>query len=569
VLARLATELLWSREPERRESLIRESLEIARRVGDHDALATAIGAASWWLPENEEIERRLSLADEIVELASAAGDKRAEFYGRSVRLGFLLERGDAADVDCELEAYQRLAAEIRQPFHLGNAARWRAARALWQGRLDEARALAWEGFNFAGRVDTEQARQAFGAYLYFRRRMQGKLGEVEPALRDGVERFPAATIWRCLLACMYAETGREAEARREFEHPAREDLVRQWVDPNYVSDLVLLADVCGYLRDGARAEILYDRLLPFAGSNTYLVNVGARDCTSRALGVLAATMVRWDDAQTHFEQALELDRRLGARACLPRTQCDYARMLLDRGAPGDRERALALLSEAMHTSGELGLKGWLDLALDLKLQAQGVDSGSVDRSIDRVASSIGVKRPDLSTQAAPDGTVTLMFSDMEGFTSMTERLGDLRARDVIGGHNRIVREQLELHGGYEVELQGDGFLLAFGSARKALLCAIALQRAFATYSREHVEEPIRVRIGLHTGEALKDADKFFGKTVILASRIAAQAQGGEILVSSLLRELTDSAGDIRFGASREADLKGISERQRLVAVEWE
>jgi tetratricopeptide (TPR) repeat protein len=77
VLARLATELLWSGDPERRESLIRESLEIARSVGDHDALATAIGAAAWWLPENEEIERRLSLADEIVELASAGGGGQA------------------------------------------------------------------------------------------------------------------------------------------------------------------------------------------------------------------------------------------------------------------------------------------------------------------------------------------------------------------------------------------------------------------------------------------------------------------------------------------------------------
>ena len=78
-----------------------------------------------------------------------------------------------------------------------------------------------------------------------------------------------------------------------------------------------------------------------------------------------------------------------------------------------------------------------------------------------------------------------------------------------------------------------------------------------------------MRIGLHTGEALKDADKFFGKTVILAARIADQARGGEILVSSLLKELTQTAGDIRFGESREVELKGISERQRVFRVEWE
>jgi class 3 adenylate cyclase len=74
----------------------------------------------------------------------------------------------------------------------------------------------------------------------------------------------------------------------------------------------------------------------------------------------------------------------------------------------------------------------------------------------------------------------------------------------------------------------------------------------------HPEEPIRVRIGLHTGEAIREADKFFGKTVILAARIAAQAQGGEILVSSLVKELTHSSGDIQFGSSYEAELKEVS-----------
>jgi class 3 adenylate cyclase len=93
---------------------------------------------------------------------------------------------------------------------------------------------------------------------------------------------------------------------------------------------------------------------------------------------------------------------------------------------------------------------------------------------------------------------------------------------------------------------GDGFMLAFGSARRALQCAADIQRAFAERN-ESAEEPIRVRIGLHTGEAIKEADDFYGKNVILAARIAGQAQGGEILVSSLLKELTESAGDIAFG----------------------
>jgi class 3 adenylate cyclase len=217
---------------------------------------------------------------------------------------------------------------------------------------------------------------------------------------------------------------------------------------------------------------------------------------------------------------------------------------------------------------EVGLPRTTKGALALKLEIQGVEpSGNIKESVYIVAEAVEQRRPDLGSHAAPDGTVTLLFSDMEGFASMTDRLGDLKAREVIRQHNDVVREQLAAHGGYEVELQGDGFLLAFGSARQGLLCAIAIQSAFAKRGARG-GEPIRVRIGVHTGEALRDADKFFGKTVILAARIAAEAAGGEILVSTLVRDLTQSTGDLRFGREREVALKGISASQHLVPIEW-
>jgi class 3 adenylate cyclase len=179
------------------------------------------------------------------------------------------------------------------------------------------------------------------------------------------------------------------------------------------------------------------------------------------------------------------------------------------------------------------------------------------------------RQPDLRGFAAPDGRVTLMFSDMEGFTEMTERLGDREAHRVIRAHNAIVREQLRAHGGVELELQGDGFLLAFGDPVAALRCAIAIERTLAAYSAEHPEQPIRVRIGLHTGEAIKEAEGFFGKTVILAARIAAQARGGEILVSAVVKEATARAPDVRFGETREARLKGLASAYALHAVAWD
>jgi class 3 adenylate cyclase len=112
-------------------------------------------------------------------------------------------------------------------------------------------------------------------------------------------------------------------------------------------------------------------------------------------------------------------------------------------------------------------------------------------------------------------------------------------------------------------------MAAFQSARRALQCAIAIQRTLATYNGQHREEPLRVRIGLHTGEAIEEADDFFGKAVILAARIAAQAQGGQILASRLLKELTESSGQFRFDEGRDVALKGLSGSHRVFELEWD
>jgi class 3 adenylate cyclase len=287
---------------------------------------------------------------------------------------------------------------------------------------------------------------------------------------------------------------------------------------------------------------------------------------TRAEGAVAASEGRFEEAAALFEKALATSRQYQLAWEEAETLHLWGRARIDAG---ERASAVEKLDAALEIYRRIEAGApWLERVLADKLRAQGASSGETRRTIDVVAASLDAERPDLTPHAAPDGTVTLMFSDMEGFTAMTERLGDLRAREVIRRHNTIVREQLAAHGGYEVELQGDGFLLAFGSARKALLCAIGIQRAFAADAERHPEEPIRVRIGLHTGEALKDADKFFGKTVILAARIAAQAKGGEILASSLLVQLTESLGDLRFDEGREVNLKGISGAQRLFAVSW-
>jgi class 3 adenylate cyclase len=179
-------------------------------------------------------------------------------------------------------------------------------------------------------------------------------------------------------------------------------------------------------------------------------------------------------------------------------------------------------------------------------------------SVDEVASTVAYERPSLRPAAAPDGTVTILFSDIEASTALNERLGDVRWLELLREHHRLVREQIQACGGFEVKSQGDGFMVAFPSARRAVHCAQAIRDAVAADLGEHPDGPVRVRIGLHTGEAIRDESDFYGKNVAIAARIADQARGGEILASSLVKQLTESAGDINFEDARDLELAGLA-----------
>jgi class 3 adenylate cyclase len=189
-------------------------------------------------------------------------------------------------------------------------------------------------------------------------------------------------------------------------------------------------------------------------------------------------------------------------------------------------------------------------------------------TLDRLLTLVEEERPDLRSATAPDGTVTLLFSDIEGSTALNERLGDQRWLQVLGAHNALVRAEIRKHGGYEVKVQGDGFMVAFPSARRAVAAAIAIQRAIEDYGHGPGQRAISVRIGLHCGEAIQREGDFFGRSVAVAARIAGQANGGEILVSALVKELVEDGGDIEFESLREAQLKGLERTHRLFPVRW-
>jgi class 3 adenylate cyclase len=166
-----------------------------------------------------------------------------------------------------------------------------------------------------------------------------------------------------------------------------------------------------------------------------------------------------------------------------------------------------------------------------------------------------------ATSAAPVGSLaTILFTDVEGSTALTDRLGDVASRELMREHERITREALRAHGGSEVKTMGDGFMASFGSATKALECATAIQKAFA-------EGNVRVRCGLNAGEPIAEDDDLFGTAVIVAARIASQAHGGEILVSDVVRQLVAGKGFL-FNDRGEHALKGFEDPVRVFEVSW-
>jgi len=190
---------------------------------------------------------------------------------------------------------------------------------------------------------------------------------------------------------------------------------------------------------------------------------------------------------------------------------------------------------------------------------------SLTVTIDELEEAVQREKPDLSSTLDSDGTITIVFTDIVDSTVLLSRLGDVVWRDLLRRHRLVIDEATAKHGGTVVQTEGDGSMLAFSSARRAVACAQAIQREIA---REFADAspPVRVRIGVHTGDALSEPDGYFGKSIHYAARVAGQANGGEVLVSTVVQDLV-AGPDIGFHESREVELKGLEGLHRLFALD--
>ena len=190
-------------------------------------------------------------------------------------------------------------------------------------------------------------------------------------------------------------------------------------------------------------------------------------------------------------------------------------------------------------------------------------------SIENVAMNVASSDSFAIQQAmGADDTVTIMFSDIESSTELALSMGDHRWYEVLTWHNQLIEQRVAAHGGFIVKNQGDGFMVTFNSARRAIICASEVQQALHQHAVADPSSAIRVRIGLHTGEAIRqDSGDLFGRHVIIAARVGGLAEGAQILVSSIVREITSARGDLHFGEGELVDLKGVGQ-QTVYPVLW-
>ena len=162
---------------------------------------------------------------------------------------------------------------------------------------------------------------------------------------------------------------------------------------------------------------------------------------------------------------------------------------------------------------------------------------------------------------------TILFTDVEGSTAMTQRLGDDAAHRLVQEHNAIIRDALREHGGNEVKTIGDAFMVSFVSPRRAVECSIAIQRGLHEHIEQEPGQAIRVRAGLSAGEPVEEKQDFFGAAVQLAARACSHAQPGQILASSVIRDLCIGKS-FPFKDVGAVPLKGFDEPVHLYEVQW-
>ena len=360
LLARLAASARDDPSRERRVRLGEEALGIARRSGDPMTLAAAV-EGHWLAVEGPDHYLRgdgAVVGAELISLGEQLADEERVFAGHDHLLHYLWVVADRAGVDVELEARRALAGELRQPPHHWAVGTGDTMLALMEGRFEQAERLLGETLAVGERAESWNAVVSHRLALFVLRRAQGRLAELEATIERSVRDYPSLARFRSALAHLYGELGREPETRATFDAVLSRDVSAEHMDAEWLFTMSLLIDPCVLLGDHDAARTLYSLLLPYERLYAHAPVEANFGSVARALGVLAAALRRFDEAEEHFDVAIEIEQRMRARPWLAHAQHELAAMLLARGAAGDMERAMALIEDTLATYRELEMDRW-------------------------------------------------------------------------------------------------------------------------------------------------------------------------------------------------------------------
>jgi transcriptional regulator with XRE-family HTH domain/tetratricopeptide (TPR) repeat protein len=355
VLARLAHWLHNARSYPERLSLSDQSVTMARAAGDRRTLATVLLHRGWALDGPDDVDDALAVAGEIVGIGAELADPGLTLEGLRIRVAAQFELGEHAAASATALALKQLAEEVRHPEFIRLAAMWDITVANLEGRFEDARALAVELGHRLTRIGHSQAQiipvvQTFPWWV-----LRGRSARHISMLEELSAYEPANAAWPAITAWCLAETGAVDQAagllhRLEPAAAAAADKNYQWW-----AVIVGFSGAVDLVGDRQWADVLYDLAAPYAGRNCTLGVATFLGAADHWLGVLAGTAGRYPEAVRHLEAALRRHHAMGSRPLTALTEEAYGRVLSRRGAAADHERARDLNQSALRTADELGL----------------------------------------------------------------------------------------------------------------------------------------------------------------------------------------------------------------------
>ncbi|MFN2555463.1 MAG: AAA family ATPase [Nitriliruptorales bacterium] len=360
VTARLAQALFYDPDSDRRRELIEAAVQEAHRFDDEATLAEVLSARHA-LGGPDDLDQRLEDATLVVDIAQRLGDWDLELRGRGWQLVDLLASCQVEAAWREMERHAQLARRLADPLQLRDAAAWQAMRAALAGRFGEAESLVEEAYRLGHEAGDRAAefirlRQRW-MIIYALRGRRDALDAIVDHFRQGGPSSQMAPARKLGLASALARLGLRDHARAWLEDAGYEDYTAVPRNVVWLDVLTFSAEVSASVADIPRAAQLYELLRPHA--ERLAVGERAHVClgsVSRPLGLLATLLGRFEEAEAHFEAALDHHERLGSPPLVALTQAGYAQMLWARGGAGDEERAEGLRVGALAVADELGME---------------------------------------------------------------------------------------------------------------------------------------------------------------------------------------------------------------------